>query len=322
MCKISIIVPVYNAERTLSRCVDSMLAQTFGEYEILLIDDGSTDGSAMLCDSYAAQDRRVRVKHQPNGGVSAARQSGMEIAGGDYVIHADADDWVEPDMLRQLYDTARRNEADMVLCDYILELHRGPKTIELPTLQQSTKGLIGQLLKGEVQSMLWNKLIRRSCYDGIAFPRETNFCEDLYVLVEMLRLKRIRKIEYLSRAFYHYNKTNANSLTNKASLKMLKGQMFIADYFSQCLPNGEYRDELFLLKYFAKQLAMEVGTLGSNEFVSIYPEINKHVTVKWGPKELLPSLSLYLAARGYYHLGVFIMNLWRGLLRIIAICRR
>ena len=114
---ISIIVAVYKAESCLRRCVDSLLAQTFQDYEILLVDDGSPDRSGEICDEYARKDNRVRVFHKENGGVASARQCGMNNARGEYVIHADPDDWVEPNMLEELYGKAKEENANMIICD-------------------------------------------------------------------------------------------------------------------------------------------------------------------------------------------------------------
>ena len=118
MPKVSIIVPVYKAEAYLHRCVDSILAQTFTDFELLLIDDGSPDRSGEICDEYAQKDSRIRVIHKENGGVSSARQRGLDEAVGEYTIHVDSDDWVEPNMLEELYKKAKQDDADIVICDY------------------------------------------------------------------------------------------------------------------------------------------------------------------------------------------------------------
>lgn len=101
--KISVIVPIYNIGQYLSRCIDSILVQTFTNFELLLIDDGSTDNSGRICDDYAKKDNRIRVFHKKNGGVALARQLGIENAIGEYSIHADGDDWVEANMLENMY---------------------------------------------------------------------------------------------------------------------------------------------------------------------------------------------------------------------------
>ncbi len=108
---VSVIVPVYKAENYLCHCVDSLLAQTFPDFEILLIDDGSPDHSGDICDEYARKDSRVRVFHKENEGVSSTRQCGIDNAKGEYTIHADPDDWVEPDMLDELYLFSFRNHG-------------------------------------------------------------------------------------------------------------------------------------------------------------------------------------------------------------------
>lgn len=116
--KLSVIVPVYNAELTIRKCVDSLLAQTISDFEVVLVDDGSPDRCGSICDEYAQQDPRVKVIHQQNGGVSVARQTGIDNAIGEYTIHVDSDDWVEPTELEELYKKAKEDDADMVICDF------------------------------------------------------------------------------------------------------------------------------------------------------------------------------------------------------------
>lgn len=123
--KVSIIIPVYKAESYLHRCIDSILAQTFADWELLLIDDGSPDRSGDICDEYAVKDKRIRVYHKKNGGVSSARQKGLDMARGEYVIHVDPDDWVEPSMLTELFAKAKAENADMVICDFYLDTKSG-----------------------------------------------------------------------------------------------------------------------------------------------------------------------------------------------------
>ncbi len=115
---VSIIVPVYNAEKYIRRCLDGILAQTFTAWEAILVNDGSTDSSRQICDEYAARNGRFCVIHQPNGGVSVARQTGIDNATGDYTIHCDPDDWMETNMLEEMVGTAEATGADIVICDY------------------------------------------------------------------------------------------------------------------------------------------------------------------------------------------------------------
>ena len=173
MCepKVSVIVPIYKAEAYLHRCVDSLLQQTMSDFELLLIDDGSPDNSGKICDEYAMKDARVRVVHQPNGGVSAARQKGLDEAQGEYVIHADPDDWVEPDILQQLYDKAKEEDADMVICDYFVDFadHTDYRAQAPSSLNHEV--VLCELFQ-QLLGFCWNKLVRRACFNKyhVKFP--------------------------------------------------------------------------------------------------------------------------------------------------------
>ena len=125
MPKISVIVPVYNTEKYLNRCIDSILAQTFTDFELLLIDDGSTDCSGKICDEYAAKDSRVRVFHKENGGVSSARNMGLDNAQGEWITFVDSDDWVHEDFLKKRLALALNDNADIAYCDveYVYRTH-------------------------------------------------------------------------------------------------------------------------------------------------------------------------------------------------------
>lgn len=211
--KISIIVPVYKAEKYIHKCVNSLLAQTFIDYEVLLIDDGSPDKSGVICDEYARVNSRVKVFHKENGGVSSARQYGLEQATGEYVIHADPDDWVDPEMLTCLYNKASATNADMVICDYYINAN-GKSKYCLQSVQSVNPNLVlCGILNGSIYGSCWNKLIRRSFIyeNNIYFHRGLNVCEDRQFIIEILLRKP--KIEYINKAFYHYcTDLNDNSL--------------------------------------------------------------------------------------------------------------
>ena len=121
MPKLSVIVPVYNTEKYLRECIDSILAQNFRDFELLLVDDGSTDGSGAICDEYADKDPRVQVIHQKNGGVTRARKAAMQIAKGGWISFVDADDWLDPEMYDKMLTEADNHAAEVVVCDAVLE---------------------------------------------------------------------------------------------------------------------------------------------------------------------------------------------------------
>lgn len=200
MPKVSAIVPIYNAEVYLCRCLDSIISQTLSDFEILLIDDGSPDRSGEICDDYSTKDSRIRVFHKENGGVASARQLGMENAQGEYIIHVDPDDWVEPNMLEELYNEALKNDADVVICDYWVDSERivrqRPSALDnLTILQEFFQQLYG---------CCWNKLLKRSFYNThqIKFYTELAYCEDLTFWLRLYQ--QSVKTTYLPKAYYHY----------------------------------------------------------------------------------------------------------------------
>ena len=211
---ISIIIPVYNAEKWLHRCVDSVLCQTYYDFEIILVDDGSIDGSAKICDEYAKKDRRIKVVHKKNEGVSSARQIGIENVHGDYVIHIDADDYIENDMLEKMYEVATQHNSDVVICDYYEVYQRERKYIEQKPSGFNIDDLTIDLLKGKLMGSLWNKLFNVKCYNNISFPYEMTYEEDLRACI--LILQNVKKISYVNDALYNYVRDeNGLSLSKK-----------------------------------------------------------------------------------------------------------
>lgn len=211
MPAISIIVPIYNMEHLMRRCIDSLLAQTFTDYELLLIDDGSEDGSWSICQEYARKDARISIFHKENGGLSDARNYGLSKAIGKYTIFADPDDWVSPDGLDRLYATAEREQADMTMCDlYREDEYSRHYMCQRPQSLQAEDVL--KELFANIQGFTVNKLIRRDVYTrfGISYPKGIYGCEDQYTMAAIL-LHDI-KIAYEPVAFYHYM-YNSASLT-------------------------------------------------------------------------------------------------------------
>lgn len=271
--KTSIIVPVYKAEKYLHKCVDSILAQSFTDFEVLLIDDGSPDKSGEICDEYAKKDSRVRVIHKENGGVSNARQCGIDNAQGEYTIHVDPDDWVEPTMLEVLYHKAKEEDADMVICDFFIESKDGQKYVIQKPSALDNETVLKELFQ-QLHGSCGNKLIRRTCYNNfeICFPSEMNLWEDGYVMFNMV-MNSI-KISYVPCAFYHYNIfINENSIVRKPSIRDLNSMNYLIDYLESHLPYGKYSDELYKKKCEAKVLSFRLSR-DYNEFVNLYKEIN------------------------------------------------
>lgn len=234
--KISIIVPVYNVEKYLVKCLESILAQTFSDFEVLLVDDGSTDRSGQVCDDYAKKDIRFRVFHKENGGVASARQAGTDLATGDYIIHVDPDDWVESNMLEELYLKAVETGADVVICDYYVEYkNRRIYKKQQPSALDSTTVL--KELFQQLHGSCWNKLVKRACYKkyDITFVPGINYCEDVLIWVQLLQHTEV-KVCYLNKAFYHYWQENENSIIHSKSVTFLESRKKYVNYLSKIHP--------------------------------------------------------------------------------------
>lgn len=275
--KISVIVPVYKAEAYLHRCVESLLAQSFYDFEVLLIDDGSPDRSGVICDEYARQDARIRAFHKENGGVSSARQYGMDRALGEYTIHADPDDWVEPAMLEALYDNAKATDADMVICDYYVDYEKRRKYItERPTSLDS-RTVLSELFQ-HLSNSCCNKLVRRTCFErfGVRFPIGMDLGEDFYVNASLL--KHDIRIAYLPRAFYHYvQNINVNTLSRRKDKKQLEivRQMHEANH--RILSEPEYREALLRLEAMDVYNLLYNDILERRELKALFPDTQNAV---------------------------------------------
>lgn len=241
--KISIIVPVFNAESSLHRMMDSLLKQTFDVFEVLLIDDGSTDSSGCICDQYAEQHEHIRVIHKSNGGVSAARQTGIEAAQGEYVIHADSDDWVEPTMLEELYKKAKEDDADVVICDFYLN-KGNEQTYWKQKPSACTPDAVLRDLFQQLHGSCCNKLVRRAYYSryDIRFPEGINYCEDLLFWVQLFQHPEV-KIIYLPKAFYHYW-TNGESITHHYTRATYRMRQKYQEKLEELLPRKGYEHEI------------------------------------------------------------------------------
>ena len=202
---ISIIVPVYNVEPYLSRCIDSLLAQSYPHTEILLVDDGSTDRSGAICDAYAAQHDHVTVRHTANGGPGAARNNGLEIARGAYVTFVDADDHLPPDALQWLYDRMQTDDSDLVIGNFIRTYADNTQSAPCCTFADGVYTLDAFLEHTvdfcAVPASACGRLYRRAVLDGVQFP-SVSYGEDTVTFPRVL--ERCTRISLDSRPVYYY----------------------------------------------------------------------------------------------------------------------
>lgn len=209
---ISVIVPVYNAEKYLGRCIESVLAQTHGNLEVILVDDGSADRSGAICDWYAGQDNRVKVIHKANGGVSAARNDGMEASRGEYIAFCDNDDFYAPGMLRRLLDMCRDNDCAVGQCRCERGSAENLPTPEPQPVKVLTSREILESFYTEATIYIWDKLFRRDVFDSVRFPVGSYTGEDLAV-VHRLLWNAGRVAVTREKLYYHYR--NPESVMNR-----------------------------------------------------------------------------------------------------------
>lgn len=236
---ISIIVPVYNVEQYLEKCVKSIQNQTYKNIEIILIDDGSTDNSGTICDNIAKSDERIKVVHKKNEGLSATRNYGIKLARGEYIGFVDSDDYIDDDMYEILVNLCEFNNADISMVAY--KKIKGNKIIEVSAddgaieKYDKIEGLKKILLNTDIENHACNKLFRRYIFDKILFPVGKKF-EDIYAMAKFF--EQANKIIYKKEAKYNYLQRN-NSIVNTYTYENLR------DYVTAT----EYRYNYFINKY-------------------------------------------------------------------------
>ena len=208
---LSVIIPVYNVVGTLRRCVDSVLAQGIDDMEIIIVDDGSTDGSAVICDKYKSP--RVIVVHQANAGLSEARNEGLRLARGEFVTFVDSDDYIEPDTYPALLERLARADVDILEYSIVREGGRGPVSrIVFPDHDYTDMAAYWLCGKAYAHTYAWNKIYKRQLFGHVRFPKGKKF-EDVSTLWNLLR--EARKVETTSLGAYHYT-VNPLGITQRA----------------------------------------------------------------------------------------------------------
>lgn len=221
---VSIIVPVYNVKPYLSRCIESLLQQTYTNLEILLVDDGSTDGSAVICDEYAAKDSRIKVIHKPNGGVSSARNAGLRAATGDYIGFLDSDDYCDLTMFKVLVTQLETAAADTAVCGFFNEETPG-NFVPYFSGEQKTYCFVAEeqitnLLQNRYYSCSCSdKLFCRNVLDGLFFDETVTHYEDLLFLYEAM--KRSSKLAFYPEPLYYYCTNQGSASTSRFSDKTM-----------------------------------------------------------------------------------------------------
>lgn len=242
---VSIIVPVYNAEKTIERCINSILNQSYKDFELLLLDDGSTDASGQICDAFAEKDQRIRVLHKENSGVSDTRNQGIAMARGEYLQFADSDDWLTPDATEFFVRTVAEHRCDMVIADFYRVI--GERVAQKGDIEKDglmdRNGYAANMMQKPADfyyGVLWNKFYKRSIIEEYHIQMDTavSWCEDFMFNMEYVR--HIRTVYALKVPVYYYVKTRDSLVSQGLSMKKtLQMKLNVFTYY-----NNFYKDVL------------------------------------------------------------------------------
>lgn len=238
--KISIIIPVYNVEDYLSECVDSILNQTYENYEVLLIDDGSTDKSPQICDTYSEKNNKISVIHTRNRGLSAARNLGTEKAQGEYIFYLDSDDYVENNVLERMFKIVEQDNADIV-CGNFMYTYLDRTVIAIKEEKEyevlDTYSAMEQLVKGKkIQNFAWGKLIKKEIAQDHKFPVGKLF-EDMYWTHYIIDQAGKVAIDYKSFVYYRQRDNSISYSFNIKSLDQLDGMIQRKEFIEEKYPD-------------------------------------------------------------------------------------
>lgn len=279
MVQLSVIIPVYNTERYLPRCLESIICQTMQNIEIICVDDGSTDSSAEILRTYAGKDERIRIIHKENGGLVSARKAGVKAARGVYIGYVDSDDWIEPQMYERLYECAKRHQADMVSSGYLIEgnycsIHYDgiPEgmydTEQMDFLRENAIYCTGIKDVG-IRGSLCCKIFLRDKFEGVQFniPEEITLSEDKLCVVSYLMT--CQRVFVLKEAFYHYM-MHPESMVHKADVNYLTKVNAVYQYFISLYRHPAFtktmrlQAELYITEMLYKGINSRMGFLDEN----------------------------------------------------------
>lgn len=249
---ISVIVPVYNVEKYIKKCIDSILAQVYNYFELILIDDGSKDNSGKICDEYKNKDTRIKVLHQKNAGLSAARNRGLDEAVGDYICFIDSDDYIKEDYLEVLLNCLSDIDADMSFCDIespkLTKAYSKMGEMKIMTSSDARKWLYDPRSREYVLMVVaYNKLYKKSLFQDLRYP-EGMFHEDEFMILPLIN--RCKTIVFISERLYHYedNPKGITAAANMMNIKHLDGVDALIIRLKQLLESGDKEFAVVTLK--------------------------------------------------------------------------
>ena len=270
MSTVSIIVPVYKVEDCIRECIDSILAQTYPYFELILVDDGSPDNCGRICDDYAKGNNRIKVVHKVNGGISSARNAGLEVAKGEWIMHVDGDDWIEPDMIESLIEAAQVTGADLVFGDF---MKYGPSAgyNKLPTWSSDKKKSMTNYI-AYVMTTIWGSIAKRSLYadHSLKSPEGISYCEDFHLIVRLCHFAK--KVVNVHRPFYHYRYRPTSIMSNMSRKTEADEQWAYQDTIRFFKEQGVYEDYRKVMSWRVLKSAQELllDPAGHKRFMELF----------------------------------------------------
>lgn len=287
---LTVIIPVYNTEKYLRACIDSVLKQSYTDFELLLINDGSTDASGKICDEYVLKHARVKVFHKENGGVSSARNLGLDHAIGDWICFVDSDDEVLEDALQNYVDCVKSTDADIIISNYIVKYENGienPIKLGLVTSKLQNNDLINDIVDGKIHGSLCNKIVKADILKKFRFDPDITYMEDKFLLIKMLL--REPNVFFMNKSTYVYWQ-RPDSATNKISSKSIASVKKVYDYLINKLDKQQYADQILNLKVSYKIMLLK-NLKPSKDIKDSFSEINKTIfnskSITWQQRVLL-----------------------------------
>lgn len=259
MAEISMIVPVYQVEKYIAQCIESVINQTFHDFELILIDDGSKDNSGKICDSYAEKDNRIRVIHTENKGAAAARNMGLEQASGRYITFLDGDDYLAENMLERLYEVIDGSEYDVVVCDFLnlLPDEKENFIVHLQDMEINGREVLTHWKNRKnygVWTVVWNKIYKRNILENIRFPEGKYFEDEFFSDQLYLKCKNIRVIPEILCFHRVLRNSTMNTHETRNYLDLIDAFKFRIDlYLKQGFPVDEiYKILIYLLEPYSQ----------------------------------------------------------------------
>lgn len=227
--KVSVIVPIYNVEKYLPRCIESLINQTFKDIELILINDGSPDNCGRICDEYALMDNRLKVFHKNNGGLSDARNYGLKESNGEYIMFIDSDDWCEPMMIENLYNRVILDSSDLVIFGYFIDYTKNnfslERRLEDNNYYSDNIQISNAILKLDQRGMfncVWNKFYKKQIIKGINLDFEVDGMPGEDLLFNSIYFRNIKAISFIDNTYYHYMRQDEDTLVSKYSPNLYK----------------------------------------------------------------------------------------------------